>query len=300
MHKKYIFILSSTVVAMAVLMVAAVSAGNPDNPPGPPETTNSYTLEDIYDRLATGAAGAQITFTEPSEGPPTGTMHTLNEIMSVAPQVNDTNGATQTHLLAGMTAWGLTSDEWGVITGTYPYAPVPKTGQTISYTVGDDGDLEKGVAWPVPRFTDNDDGTVTDNLTGLVWLRDASCQAFFSGDAMGQNHRDWSAALAADNALASGYCGLSDSSVVGDWRLPNLRELHSLIDYGNSSPALPDGHPFTNVTHGSYWTSSTNTGFTDRAWYVSLPNGMVSYEYKTETRNVWAVRDGHAFAGRWR
>jgi hypothetical protein len=43
---------------------------------------------------------------------------------------------------------------------------VPKTGQTTAYVAGNDGYLEKGVAWPDPRFTDNGDGTVTDNLTG--------------------------------------------------------------------------------------------------------------------------------------
>ena len=56
-----------------------------------------------------------------------------------------------------------------------PPAPVPKTGQTVSYATGDDGDLQKGVAWPDPRFTDNSDGTVTDNLTGLIWLKNANC-----------------------------------------------------------------------------------------------------------------------------
>jgi len=54
-------------------------------------------------------------------------------------------------------------------------APVPKTGQTTSYATGDDGDLEKGVAWPDPRFMDNGNGTVTDNLTGLIWLKNANC-----------------------------------------------------------------------------------------------------------------------------
>jgi hypothetical protein len=49
-------------------------------------------------------------------------------------------------------------------------APVPKTWQTTSYGTGDDGDLRKGVAWPDPRWTDNGDGTVTDHLTGLIWL----------------------------------------------------------------------------------------------------------------------------------
>lgn len=53
------------------------------------------------------------------------------------------------------------------------YAPVPKTGQTQSYTAGDDGDLQKGVAWPTPRFAGNGNGTVTDKLTGLIWLKNA-------------------------------------------------------------------------------------------------------------------------------
>jgi hypothetical protein len=52
------------------------------------------------------------------------------------------------------------------------YAPVPKTGQTTSYASGDDGALQKGVAWPTPRFTDNSNGTVTDKLTGLIWMKD--------------------------------------------------------------------------------------------------------------------------------
>lgn len=45
---------------------------------------------------------------------------------------------------------------------------LPKTGQTTNYATGDDGDLEKGTSWPSPRFIDNSDGTITDNLTGLI------------------------------------------------------------------------------------------------------------------------------------
>ncbi len=48
---------------------------------------------------------------------------------------------------------------------------LPRTGQTTSYATGDDGDLQVGVDWPLPRFTDNNNGTVTDNLTGLIWLK---------------------------------------------------------------------------------------------------------------------------------
>jgi hypothetical protein len=53
-------------------------------------------------------------------------------------------------------------------------AYVQKTGQTTSYATGDEGGLQKGVSWPSPRFTDNGDGTVTDNLTELIWLQNAN------------------------------------------------------------------------------------------------------------------------------
>ncbi len=59
-----------------------------------------------------------------------------------------------------------------------PPAPVPKTGQVTTYAVGDDGDHMAGIAAPSPRFTDNGNGTVTDNLTGLVWLKDGNCIVF--------------------------------------------------------------------------------------------------------------------------
>src|SRR5262249_33933161 len=57
--------------------------------------------------------------------------------------------------------------------------PLPRTGQTNSFDANfpqrDDGALRKGVALPSPRFTDNQNGTITDNLTGLIWLKNANC-----------------------------------------------------------------------------------------------------------------------------
>jgi hypothetical protein len=55
-----------------------------------------------------------------------------------------------------------------------PPCPIPQTGQEISDATGDDGDLQMGVPWPNPRFTDNGDGTVIDNLTGLMWAKNAN------------------------------------------------------------------------------------------------------------------------------
>ncbi len=140
------------------------------------------------------------------------------------------------------------------MTGTYapptPTAtaapfPVAKTGQTTSYATDDDGDLQTGVAWPTPRFTYNGNGTVTYNLTALVWLQNANC---FSS-------RSWSQALSDATTLASGACGLSDSSTAGMWRLPSIRELRTLVDIGQYN--LPcRRHPFASVHSSIYWSSS--------------------------------------------
>jgi len=171
-------------------------------------------------------------------------------------------------------------------------APVEKTGQTTYYEPGDDGDLEKGVVWPNPRFTDNEDGTVTDNLTGLIWLKNANCF----------DERFWSDALSDCNGLASGSCGLTDGSGAGDWRLPNIKELQSLIDYGFYLPALSDtagtsrwsdDDPFTNVLSQAYWSSTTRASISDYAWYLWTLNGIIYDSPKGEKYYVWPVRGGN-------
>jgi hypothetical protein len=324
------------------LSAAAPSApgGNMDSP-GPPGSTSSYTLEDIYDRLDTGAAGTQSAFTEPAAGPTAGTGHTLNEIMALAPAIDGTNGATQTDVLTGQTFWGLTSGGWGPLGGTMPdngavvmtpttanqqpiaagyhngagyvvgdadlvagsiaqgvdlfgvagvCGGIPATGQTTSYGAGDDGAYQLGcrpAVSPPPStfhrgFTDNGDGTITDNLTGLIWLKDAGCIGT----------RSWPQALSAANGLASGSCGLSDGSSAGDWRLPNVNEMRSLIDPSQAGPALPAGHPFANVQSSDYWSSTTHSTSTTLAWGVHVGVGLMNPFLKTSTPWVWPVRGG--------
>ena len=163
-------------------------------------------------------------------------------------------------------------------------APVPKTGQTTSYATEDDGHLQAGVEWPNPRFIDYGDGTVKDNLTGLIWFKDANCFAF--------GLRTWDEALSDSNLLQSGLCQLTDGSVPGDWRLPNVKELFSLVDVENYGPALPTGHPFINVQSAGYWTSSTVAINADGAWYVHINQGLVSQQNKVNDFYVWPVRGG--------
>ncbi len=170
---------------------------------------------------------------------------------------------------------------------------VPKTGQTISSAPGDDGDLQKGVAWPNPRFTDNGDGTVTDNLTGLIWLQNLTL--------LGSH--PWAAALAVCNSLAAAdWPELTDGSVAGDWRLPNVREFQSLIDHGSYNPAMSDtagtgngseGDPFSNVRMDGYWSSTASSYYGGNAWYLAIFYGDMRYTAMSISARVWPVRDGN-------
>jgi len=148
-------------------------------------------------------------------------------------------------------------------------APVAKTGQTTAYNLGDDGYFGKGVGITSGRFVDNNNGTVTDKLTGLIWLKDGMCHRFFSADSTDLNERPWASAIVAANYLADPYCGLSDGSKAGDWRLPNMNELNSLIDRGQYDPAMPANCPLSDSTVASYyWSSTTSKDDHYDAWEI--------------------------------
>lgn len=189
---------------------------------------------------------------------------------------------TAGNIKVGANLFGVT----GAYTGTYsslaaPF-PVAKT--------GDDDDGAEGVAWPDPRFKDNNNGTITDNLTGLVWLKNANC----AGTMNWATARTWAA------ALVSGNCGLTDGSVAGQWRLPTIKELRSLVHWGVFDPAVPntagtgkwvEGSPFTGV-QSAYWSSTTYSYYTSRAWLVDLLTIGVGGAEKTTSLYVWPVRGG--------
>jgi hypothetical protein len=152
--------------------------------------------------------------------------------------------------------------------------------------------LEKGLIWPNPRFTDNLDGTIADNLTNLIWLRSANCFGL----------RTWEQALHDCNTFfADGTCGLTDGSQAGDWRLPSRFELESLLDMAYYAPALSNtagtgqwsqGDPFINVQSDFYWSSTSSVGFFNGAWYLGLWYGYVASGDKASSSYVWPVRGG--------
>lgn len=149
------------------------------------------------------------------------------------------------------------------------------------------------------RFQDNGDGTVTDNDTNLIWLKDASCADLLGTDEHGRT--TWAVAKVAAATLANGTCGLTDGSTQGQWRLPELWELWSLIDLHYSDPALTnaagtaqwsEGDPFVEVGPfqiPTYWSATEVPP--DDAWDVRFSDGFVEPFRITWDRDyVWPVR----------
>ncbi|MBF0416195.1 MAG: DUF1566 domain-containing protein [Magnetococcales bacterium] len=133
---------------------------------------------------------------------------------------------------------------------------------------------------PGSQLLDNGNGTVTDRLTGLIWLKNANCFGT----------QNWDAATASAAALANGQCGLTDSSVASNWRLPTIMELKKLQD--NTWPVQTTNHPFTGVQNYVYWSSTPDAVGTTNAWVVSLYSGDVNNYDKMVTYYVWPVRGG--------
>ena len=176
---------------------------------------------------------------------------------------------------------------------------IPKTGVTTqctgdpyngSYAYPDDGYYQMGN--PVtPRFTAGTGaatGTVTDNVTGLMWEQKTTDGTIHDTN----NTYNWSDAF--DVFLK----GLNDANFAGnnDWRIPNIIELQSILDYGYGAPGVLAINPiFTNTSSTySYWSSTTAVagGYTTYAWTISFSNEFMGTCIKTGLIYVRAVRGG--------
>jgi len=152
---------------------------------------------------------------------------------------------------------------------------LPVTGQTEVHTTNDDGSYQTGNDVPSTRFLDNGDGTVTDNMTGLMWVKSPDSTT-----------RTWA------NALT--YCEGLDSASHTDWRLPTVSELETLTNYSQNAPATwLNGQGFSNVQSSYYWSSTTYAPGAGYAWsVVYMYNGYVNIYAKTNYNYVWPVRSG--------
>ncbi len=145
------------------------------------------------------------------------------------------------------------------------------------------------------RYNDCGNGTVTDSLTGLVWLKKSNCLP----------SADFEAAKKAVAGLKNGDCMLTDGSSPGDWRLPTQKEwettMEKALDMGCSGPTLTNDagtgcmtagpSSFMDVEADYYWSSTTLEG-QDRAYFGDIDHGHVLNGAFTTSLRVWPVRGG--------
>ncbi len=195
-----------------------------------------------------------------------------------------------------------------------PGCQFPATGQTTAYpadkngnpgaVVPDDGTVQAGKTL---NYKDNGDGTITDKVTGLMWEKKSDDGGLHDKD----NAYPWSSSGTdtiwdwLDDVNAEGGKGFARHR---DWRIPNVRELQSIVDYEIASPGPTVASAFnTNCINGStvftgsctaaavYWSSSTYVGNSVLAWVVDFTGGSVlngDLVGKNNARRVRAVRGG--------
>jgi len=128
-------------------------------------------------------------------------------------------------------------------------------------------------AFTLPHFTNNGDGTIKDNYTGLMWQKMSSTSPM-----------NWEAALAYSKTVT-----LSGKS---DWRLPNIKELQSLNDVSRVKPSINKTFFPNIITSAFYWSSTSQYKTPAIAWDFNTDYGVVTYDDKSASKYVILVRGG--------
>jgi len=150
---------------------------------------------------------------------------------------------------------------------------LPKTGYPKKTAAGDDGDLLIGLPKYGPRFTAFDDGTVYDNVTGLMWVANPNlCPAPIAVD--GESvPMPWEDAIDACEGLSY--------AEHNDWRLPNINELHSIMFIMLTGQQID--YNFFTLYNTYYWSSTTYAVYTLAAWITEFVTGLTYAADKEET-----------------
>ena len=122
------------------------------------------------------------------------------------------------------------------------------------------------------RFTPGGHQYVQDNVTGLIWSTETL------------KAMNWYKAMKAGKSYR--HCGFNSG-----WRLPTVKEMVSIVDYGNYSPAIDSGF-FPDTQAGWYWSSDVYAPNSGDAWYVNFNVGYVNYDGKSNGYYVRLVRGG--------
>jgi hypothetical protein len=185
---------------------------------------------------------------------------------------------------------------------------LPDTGQTLCYnasgTVIDCAHTGQDGAYNINpmSYTDNGNGTVTDNNTGLMWQKCSAGQTDFTDCSGGAAATyNWYRATGTSDPTynpsgGTNICGSLNTSNFGghsDWRLPAEQELQTIVDYSIQSPSPTiKASYFPNTIASHYWSSTTDAGNSDYAWRVLFYDGNVAYSVKNNVYYVRCVRGG--------
>ena len=140
-------------------------------------------------------------------------------------------------------------------------------------------------------YSDNSDGTVTDPTTGLTWMRCSMGQTWAGSTCSGTaSTYNWDQAVALTGAVSF--------SGQGDWRLPNIRELQTIVDRSHAYPAI-DIAAFPDSPIAYFWSSSSYADGSDHVWSVSFGgghSGTAGGYLKSDLFAVRMVRGGQSSA----
>jgi len=140
------------------------------------------------------------------------------------------------------------------------------------------------------RWRDNNNGTITDMTTGLVWLKDANCTQSAGGIAMTNGKLRWGDAQTWAAGLASGTCGLTDSSVAGNWRVPTVDEFLAIVS-GRQAVSCGTPMAFSAIQSYGYWSSNASGSTGASAFIVGTTGGGGSVFINRDMFfYVWPVR----------
>lgn len=184
--------------------------------------------------------------------------------------------------------------------GTTATGLIPDSGQTLCYyditydnfyNPSSSTCLSPGSAWQpdgqdafysinLPSYTDNGDGTIDDNVTGLSWQKCTLGESGTDCNTGSASSLIWSDALS--------QCASLNLAGTG-WRLPTVYELTQLVDYGESLTTI-NSTVFPGTNPAPYWTSTVHATQSSWAWYVSFSQGTTGVNNQSQTYKVRCVR----------